>query len=118
MVRVYSPVLDDPAWFQLLATLDSRAFVQTTQSVQTEGSTAAAAAGSDGTIWVMDATALRAGIAHALADKRRSTTPGVQRILGTLEAEECDVVCWVDKAGHMALRSILVSLCAGSVTWS
>lgn len=112
--RVYSPVLDDPAWFQLLATLDSRAFAPTTQSVRPKGPTSGPAMVNNGSIWVVNADALRRAVSHALADKPSSATLEVRRKLETLDAEESDVVCWVGKDGRIALRSILVRLQSSS----
>ncbi|KAL7418926.1 regulator of (H+)-ATPase in vacuolar membrane [Cryptotrichosporon argae] len=88
VLRLYAPVLDDPAWFQLLLTLDTAAFRRG------EGKGKAKDA-EPGTIWVPDAETMRAA--------RTATGSGD----GAGDGEEAgDVVCWTGN-GQLVVRSIM-----------
>ncbi|WVQ76366.1 hypothetical protein IAR50_006031 [Cryptococcus sp. DSM 104548] len=107
--RIYSPVLDDPVWFQLLHTLDHRAFSE--PSVQASTAKGKLPAGNGfGAMWAWDAevlkSAIRAQLRQAKADKQKGVEEGMKS-LETMEAEECDVVAWVGPDGSISLRSII-----------
>lgn len=119
--RVYSPVLDDPTWFQLLSSVDHRAF-----------RTAASASGADhkgksreeetqfGRIWPWDAEVLRAALLDELSDVREGglkPSAMTRKVLEGLATEEGDVLVYTDGRGAISVRSIVVSdsSCSGTV---
>jgi hypothetical protein len=108
VLRVYSPVLDDPLWFQLLSSLDSKAFSQTVQEEWTTPKGKTPETSSTGTFWVMDSEILRQGLAAELA--HRQGDQQTRKTMQGLEAEESDVVVWLAPDGRMAMRSIVVSI--------
>lgn len=110
--RIYSPVLDDPTWFQLLSSIDHRAF----RSGNTGQSPAGKGKGKDeeiyfGRIWPLDAEILRAGLLDALSDsKEGNVKPSAmtRKILEGLATDESDVLLYTDRSGTISLRSIVV----------
>lgn len=98
MLRVYAPVLDDPSWFQLHLTLDGRSFAKTpTHSIATQGS-----------IWPLEASAVRAALLDALTDDKAGHSAELKKRLQAAEAEEGDMVLWLGSDGVVGIRSILV----------
>lgn len=116
VLRIYAPVLDDPAWFQLLHAMDHRAFVH-------EGGKGKCS--RVGTIWVPDAAALKAAASAALAHARANRVildAEPAKALELLECNEMDVAVWFGPDGTVSLRAILVSYAWGfgtdSRTWT
>jgi hypothetical protein len=120
-------VLDDPSWFQLLSSLDGRAFLSTATSVQTinkandqDKSKAVVPKQPEGSIWILDADILRRSLAEELTrikEGERNVSVEILRILEALAAEENDVVAWIGKDGILALRSIMVSNLVVPACW-
>ncbi|OCF41725.1 hypothetical protein I317_04429 [Kwoniella heveanensis CBS 569] len=104
--RIYSPVLDDPLWFQLLSSLDHKAFARTQHSSSYKGKAAETGFGS---IWVWDAQILRQALEEDLEriKQRKQQDASVLKILEALQAEESDVVVWVGPDGTLVIRSIV-----------
>ena len=97
--RIYGPVLDDPTWFQLLHSFDSRAF----------GPNCVPGTGS---LSVVDASTFQQSLKRELElahQPNRVTDPSVVTTMKTLECEEGDVVFWLGYDGNVGIRSISVS---------
>jgi hypothetical protein len=106
VLRIYSPVLDDPSWFQLLSSMDSRSFAKPRGSAKGK-----VAATSAGTLWVLDADHLRSGLAAQIfrVEESGERVPAESmKIMEALAAEESDVVAWLGSDGVLSLRSIVV----------
>ncbi|KAK4688553.1 rabconnectin-3a, partial [Tremellales sp. Uapishka_1] len=104
VLRVYSPVLDDPLWFQLLSSLDHQSFTRSLKP-SSKGKEPESTNLLWGKMWVIDADALRIAVGSEL-DGQETIEPEARKIMASLATEECDVVCWVG-GGRMVLRSIL-----------
>nr|XP_019048640.1 WD-repeat protein [Kwoniella bestiolae CBS 10118]OCF27570.1 WD-repeat protein [Kwoniella bestiolae CBS 10118] len=106
--RIYSPVLDDPLWFQLLSSLDHMAFLKpvthsTGKGKEPEGS-------NFGSMWVWDAEVLREAIKSEIArikDKQIQIPEETRKKLEGLETEESDIIAWTGADGSLVLRSII-----------
>jgi hypothetical protein len=98
VLRVYSPVLDDPSWFQLHLTLDGRSFAKTQKS----------AVSVKGSIWPLEARAVRAALLEAITDDKAGYSAELIKKLQAAEAEEGDMVLWLGADGAVGIRSILV----------
>lgn len=113
VMRIYAPVLDDPAWFQLHSTLDGRAFLpKPLQSASGRGVNGKIPdVDPKGTIWPLEADIVREAIKVALEQDEQEKKPGVEvrRMMEALLAEETDVVAWIGEDGSLSLRSIVVS---------
>ena len=110
--RVYSPVLDDPTWFQLLSTLDARSFRQRSISSSSKGKNSSPQPSSGGTIIPLDAETARKVVDNEL-QKAKGSKPAnadLSRKLQALQGEEVDLVLWIGNDGAVALSSILVSI--------
>lgn len=108
VLRVYSTVLDDPSWFQLLFSLDKYAFSRSEPSLKGKEP-----ASVTGVLWVIDAYVLRLGVAAEIVRVEESgerVPAESMKVMEALAAEECDVVAWFGSDGHLSLRSILVRL--------
>ncbi|ODO01962.1 WD-repeat protein [Cryptococcus wingfieldii CBS 7118] len=107
--RIYSPVLDDPVWFQLLHTLDHRAFSRLSTPASTAKGKMPEGNGFEA-MWVWDAevvkSAIRAQLEQAKVDKPKGVEAGM-KILESMETEESDVVAWAGLDGGISLRSII-----------
>ncbi|WVR03440.1 hypothetical protein IAU60_000431 [Kwoniella sp. DSM 27419] len=107
--RVYSPVLDDPLWFQLQSSLDHRAF-----SRLSGDSSASTAKGKEpehntfGSIWAWDAQMVRLAL-KAEQEKAQVVDGELQptQSLQLLEAEESDVIVWSGPDNEVVLRSVV-----------
>ncbi|WVQ94063.1 hypothetical protein IAU59_001141 [Kwoniella sp. CBS 9459] len=104
--RIYSPVLDDPLWFQLLSSMDHKAFSRAQNPSDAKGKAPEA---GFGTIWVWNAQILRQAVAEELDQLKQQKERGspVIKTLEALQAEESDVVAWVGPDGTMVIRSIV-----------
>ncbi|WVO14859.1 hypothetical protein L204_102498 [Cryptococcus depauperatus] len=107
--RIYSPVLDDPMWFQLLYSLDHQSFASK-KSVSLNLKGRESQVDPFGVLWIWDATMLGIAIKAELAYLERSILPedleeGV-RTLKLLEAEGSDIIVWLGPDESVALRSI------------
>ncbi|WRT63649.1 uncharacterized protein IL334_000572 [Kwoniella shivajii] len=105
--RIYSPVLDDPTWFQLLSSLDHRSF---SPSGQHGGKGKEPEINSFGAIWAWDAEVLRVVVkAELISIKEKESEIPTQttKILEGLENEESDVIIWMGPNREIVLRSIL-----------
>ena len=110
--RVYSPVLDDPTWFQLLSTLDARSFRQRSVSWSSKGKNPSPQPSSGGTIIPLDAETARKVVDIEL-QKAKGSQPAnadLSRKLQALQSEEVDLVLWIGNDGAVALSSIIVSI--------
>lgn len=110
--RVYSPVLDDPAWFQLLSTNDARSFAAPADKVRvsTKGK-AVALTGGNGTIWPLDATVVRAAVEAELKEIKEGRKKGQEAALRNLDPiikEEGDLIMWIGDDSTVAVRSMIV----------
>lgn len=111
--RIYSPVLDDPSWFQLLSSLDSTSFASRSSPPPASHSgknTAAGATQAKGVLIPLDRTVVHQAVA---AEKGRAQSKArrdgeLQQKLHSLDGEEADVVLWIGQDGSVALRSIVV----------
>lgn len=109
--RIYSPVLDDPSWFQLVSSIDHRAFARPTIPPTTRKGKDKDTEGRQGWLWALDAEVLRAGLLEEIsgADEGKSKPSAMTRkILEGLATEESDVLMYLDNLGNLALRSIVV----------
>jgi hypothetical protein len=95
VLRIYLPILDDPSWFQMLYSIDHRAFSQG----RSKGT---------GTIWVPDAKIIKAAAGAALKSDKRLPQSAREK-LESIDTEEMDLVMWFGNDGAIAVRSILVS---------
>lgn len=101
VLRIYSPVLDDPSWFQLLYSLDHRSFNRNKGK------------GRDvGTIWVPDTQMVKAAATSALEGKEHISASTREK-LEAIDGEEMDLVLWFGEDGAVAARSILVRASRG-----
>lgn len=115
--RVYSPVLDDPTWFQLLSSIDHRALRPNPAS----GPSHQKGKGREednqfGKIWPLDAEVLRAALLEELGevnDGKVKPSAMVRKVLEGLATDESDVLLYTDGRGLLSLRSIVVSLHSG-----
>jgi hypothetical protein len=104
--RIYAPVIDDPTWFQLLSSLDGRAF-----------STSASAKGKDpaslhGTLVPLDARVIQSALQRELVHQKSGglkISAHAQKLLTGLQGEEGDVIAWFGRDGTVSFRSIVVS---------
>ncbi|WWC58046.1 uncharacterized protein I303_100581 [Kwoniella dejecticola CBS 10117] len=106
--RIYSPVLDDPSWFQLLSSLDHKAFSKSAQI--TGGKGKAPVASGFGCMWVWDAEVLTEAVKLELSrmqDKPVNIPANTLKLLEGIESEESDVIAWISPTGHMVIRSII-----------
>ncbi|KAE8543087.1 hypothetical protein D1P53_000574 [Cryptococcus gattii VGV] len=111
VLRIYSPVLDDPVWFQLLYSLDHRSFSRDAHATSPKTKGKEPQSSQYGVMWVWDAKVLKAGARKELEKVKDSgeiqkMKDGVT-ILESMEAEESDVVAWIGPDGSITLRSIL-----------
>lgn len=113
VLRIYSPVLDDPVWFQLLYSLDHRSFNRDAHATSPKTKGKEPQSSQYGVMWVWDAKVLKAGAKKELEKIKESgeiqKMKGGVTILESMEAEESDVVAWIGPDGSITLRSILVS---------
>lgn len=120
--RVYSPVLDDPTWFQLLSSIDHRAFrPESASTPSVEKGKGREEASQFGKIWPLDAEVLRAALLEELGevnDGKIKPSAMTRKVLEGLATEESDVLLSTDGRGLISIRSIVVSchqvLCLGS----
>lgn len=100
MFRIYSPVLDDPSWFQLLYSIDHRAFRNPAHKGQRSGF---------GTFWIPDGDTIRAATKTALAQRDKGVTfsTKVSKILDCIDNEEMDLVVWFGADDEVTVRAIL-----------
>ncbi|KAK8845415.1 hypothetical protein IAR55_006128 [Kwoniella newhampshirensis] len=109
VLRLYSPVLDDPAWFQLHLTLDHSAFAsQASATPKSKGEHPES--NPFGVMWVWNTDVLRSALGVELEGIKMGridiSAEGRQK-LDSLEAEESDIVAWVGPDGIVVLRSIM-----------
>ena len=112
VLRIYSPVLDDPSWFQLLLTLDSKSFAPPPVRLSGKGKAFVPPA-MQGQIWPLDAEIIRAEAIlelETLGNQASGAAAQIRKILESLAAEECDVFVWLGDDGSVALRSVIVSI--------
>ncbi|ORX33596.1 RAVE protein 1 C terminal-domain-containing protein [Kockovaella imperatae] len=104
--RIYSPVLDDPSWFQLLLTIDSQSFAAPAPKAGGKGKMPRPS--SKGVVWPLDAHVLWSAVLHDL-DNITSTDNAstVSELLESLAGDESDVVAWIGDDGDIAFRSIM-----------
>ncbi|ORY25155.1 RAVE protein 1 C terminal-domain-containing protein [Naematelia encephala] len=105
VLRVYSPVLDDPTWFQLLSSSDHRAFV-----INGSGKKGKEMDQARGAIWVLDADVVRQTLTAEMGRVKegpKKPSVEIQQALEGLESGEYDLVAWVGKDGRFVLRSIV-----------
>lgn len=105
--RIYAPVLDDPTWFQLLSSLDGRAFPPTTSAKGKDP------ASSPGIIVPLDARVIQSALQLELVRQKsvdRNISANAQKLLTGLQGEEGDVIVWFGQDGIVSFRSIVVSL--------
>ena len=113
--RVYSPVLDDPSWFQLVSSIDHRAFAKPSIPPTTRKGKDKDTESHQGCFWALDAEVLRAGLleeisaANGGAEKSKPSAM-TRKILEGLATEESDVLMYLDNQGNLALRSVVVCL--------
>ncbi|KAK6905133.1 hypothetical protein I203_105952 [Kwoniella mangroviensis CBS 8507] len=108
VLRIYSPVLDDPLWFQLLSSLDHRAFAKSINHPAGKGKEPAH--NDFGLMWVWDAEVLREVVKAELArikEKQIRLPQGTMTIMEGLESEESDIIAWTGSDGNLVLRSII-----------
>jgi hypothetical protein len=98
VLRIYSPVLDDPSWFQLLYSIDHRAFNPVKPKTHTFG-----------TLWIPDTQVIRSAARAALNSGDRIPQSAKEK-LESIDAEETDLVLWFGADGAIAVRFIMVSL--------
>jgi hypothetical protein len=111
--RIYSPVLDDPSWFQLLSSIDHRAFAKPAIPATISKGKGKETAGCFGWLWALDAEVLRAGLLDEIsaANEGKSKPSAMTRkVLEGLATEESDVLLYMDTEGNVSLRSIVVCL--------
>lgn len=104
VLRIYAPVLDDPSWFQLLYSMDARAFRDAGQ-LPTKGKDAA----DRGAIFVPDAEVVKRAAVSAVAAAKRNgkTIPGsTLKVLEAIEHDELDLALWFGQDGRVRVRSI------------
>lgn len=113
--RVYSPVLDDPTWFQLLSSIDHRAFRPEAVSQPTpEKGKGREETDQYGKIWALDAEVLRAALLEELGDVndgKVKPSAMTRKIMEGLASEESDVLLYTDGRGLLSMRSIVVGRC-------
>jgi hypothetical protein len=110
--RIYSPVLDDPSWFQLLSSVDHRAFAKPSIPVSARKGKDRETNGHLGWLWALDAEVLRAGLLDEIsAANEGKTKPSAmtRKLLEGLATEESDVLMYLDSEGNLSMRSIVVS---------
>jgi hypothetical protein len=108
--RIYSPVLDDPTWFQLVSSIDQRAFAKPSIPPSGKGKDKDTE-GRQGWLWALDAEVLRAGLLDEISGASEGKTKPsamTRKILEGLASEENDVLMYLDNQGNLALRSIVV----------
>ncbi|WWC85740.1 uncharacterized protein L201_000606 [Kwoniella dendrophila CBS 6074] len=106
--RIYSPVLDDPLWFQLLSSLDHRAFSKSLRHASAKGKEPEA--NPFGSMWVWDADVLRIAVQaelNRINDKQVSVSAQITTILQGLDSEESDIIAWISPDGYLVLRSVV-----------
>lgn len=109
-------MLDDPTWFQLLSSIDHRAFLRD-PAAKTLGSNHSkgkeAETGNFGNLWALDAEVLRAGLLEELGkvnDGKVKPSAMTRKIMEGMATEESDVLGCFDGNVQLALRSIVVSI--------
>ena len=112
--RIYAPVLDDPAWFQLLSTLEGAAFSAANHGGgKRKGKRVASGFTAFDAIWPVDATVFR-NAANAQVAKAREEGRGVSakvaKMVEALGDEEGDVIMSMGWDGILEMRSIVVSI--------
>jgi len=108
--RIYSPVLDDPTWFQLVSSIDHRAFAKPTIPLTGKGKDKDTA-GRQGWLWTLDAEVFRAGLLDEISganEGKAKPSAMTRKILEVLASEESDVLMYLNNQGNLALRSIVV----------
>lgn len=114
VLRIYSPVLDDPVWFQLLYSLDHRSFNRDAHETSTKTKGKEPQSNPYGVMWVWDAKILKT-VARKEPEKVKNggeiqKVKDRAKVLEFIRAEESDVVAWISPDGSITLRSIVVSL--------
>lgn len=110
--RVYSPVLDDPTWYQLLSSVDHRSFKNDVPSNPGSKGKGKDKTGNFGRIWPLDSEVLRAALLAELggiSDGKIKPSAATRKLLEGLASEEGDVLLYTDGHGLVSLRSIVVS---------
>nr|XP_019014432.1 WD-repeat protein [Kwoniella pini CBS 10737]OCF53213.1 WD-repeat protein [Kwoniella pini CBS 10737] len=106
--RIYSPVLDDPSWFQLLSSLDHKAFSKSAKLDTGKGKEPQS--NQFGAMWVWDAEILREAVKGDLTrirEKQIEVPVNAVKLLQGLESEENDIIAWISENGEIVLRSIV-----------
>ncbi|EIW73255.1 hypothetical protein TREMEDRAFT_24795 [Tremella mesenterica DSM 1558] len=109
VLRIYSPVLDDPTWFQLLSTIGPDAFTRSLHVTSANSSEAKTIIHPFGVIWPLDADVLRQNL-KAMQDTSTAdhgSDNQVSKMIHALRNEESDVVAWLSPQGELVLRSII-----------
>ena len=111
--RVYSPVLDDPTRFQLLSSIDHRAFRSVAGSIASgENGKGRVVVSLFGKIWRLVAVVLRAALLEELGEVNEGKikpSAMTRKVLEGLASEESDVLLYTDGRGSLSIRSIVVS---------
>ncbi|OXG74617.1 WD-repeat protein [Cryptococcus neoformans var. grubii Br795] len=111
VLRIYSPVLDDPVWFQLLYSLDHRSFNRDAHETSTKTKGKEPQSNPYGVMWVWDAKILKT-VARKEPEKVKNggeiqKVKDRAKVLEFIRAEESDVVAWISPDGSITLRSIV-----------
>lgn len=114
VLRIYSPVLDDPVWFQLLYSLDHRSFNRDAHETPPKTKGKEPQSNPYGVMWVWDAKVLKIVARKELekvkdGEEIQKVKDGA-KILESMETEESDIIAWIGPDGSITLRSIIVSL--------
>lgn len=108
--RIYAPVLDDPAWFQLHSTLDVRVFIPADGDKDMVQKGKVRMQESKGQIWALEADIVREALSQALSEPSLGgMNQKAHKTMEVLLAEETDVVIWLGDDGTIAVRAIMVS---------
>ena len=105
VLRIYSPILDDPTWFQLLSTLGHDAFARSLKALA--GAEGKKRAQPFGVMLPLESRIVRTHLDHFASSREPVLPPDISKVVDSIREEECDVVAWLSPNGRLVLRSIV-----------